>query len=240
VVDPLQGAIIAAGRGERLRKSGEALPKPLVQLGGQSLLVRQIYAMLRAGVDEVLAVVNSETARLIETQKVELPGRLKLFVRDTANSMESLFVLGEKLARGSFLLATVDAVIPEPEFARFVRLATEMTASGPARCFDGALALARWRGDKRPLFVRVGGDGAITALGDDQAPTVTAGVYLLPTRVFDFVASARKAHLAALRQFLAMLVGEGMRLGVVELADVIDVDETADLEAARARIELSR
>jgi choline kinase len=236
----LQGAIIAAGHGERLQKGGETLPKPLVQLGAHPLLVRQANAMLRVGADQVLAVVNSETARLIEAHKIELPERLRVVVRDTANSMESLFVLGESLARGSFLLATVDAVIPGPEFARFIRLATEMTAPGARPHFEGALGVVRWRGDKRPLFVCVEDDGMIAALGEDEAPTVTAGVYLLPTRVFDFVPNARRAHLAALRQFLAMLVGEGMRLGAIELAGVIDVDEAADLEAARARIEVPR
>lgn len=236
----MQGAIIAAGHGERLRKGGQAVPKPLVQLEGQTLLGRQAEAMLRVGVTEVLAVVNSETARLIEEQRVELPGRLKLFVRDTANSMESLFVLGENLERGSFLLATVDAVVPGLEFARFMRLAVEMTASGPKPRFAGALGVTGWRGDKRPLFVRVAGDGAISALGEDQGSIVTAGVYLLPTRVFEFVASARRARLSALRRFLAMLVGQGMRLGAVELAGVIDIDEAADLEAARASLQRSR
>jgi hypothetical protein len=64
--------------------------------------------------------------------------------------------------------------------------------------------------------------------------TVTAGVYLLPSRVFDFAQAARAAGLGALRQFLAMLIMDGMRFGAIELEGVIDVDEEADLDAARA------
>ena len=42
MVAEFQGAIIAAGRGERLRaSSGVELPKPLVQVGGISLLDRK-------------------------------------------------------------------------------------------------------------------------------------------------------------------------------------------------------
>jgi hypothetical protein len=69
---------------------------------------------------------------------------------------------------------------------------------------------------------------------------VTAGVYLLTTSIFAFADNARRAQLPALRQFLAMLIDNGTRLGAVELADVIDVDEAADLAAARVAVEVRR
>jgi hypothetical protein len=47
--------------------------------------------------------------------------------------------------------------------------------------FDGALGVVRWRGDSKPLFAEVAPDATITHLGDEQASTVTAGVYLLPS-----------------------------------------------------------
>jgi len=37
-----------------------------------------------------------------------------------------------------------------------------------------------------------------------------------------------------------MLIDNGVRLGAVELADVIDVDEAADLAAARVAVEVRR
>jgi MobA-like NTP transferase domain len=91
------GAILAAGTGERLRKAAGGLPKPLVEIGGQTLLTRQARAMIDAGADRVLAVVGSETATIIAQRQVELPAALELYVRDTANSMETLFTIGEKL-----------------------------------------------------------------------------------------------------------------------------------------------
>ncbi len=239
MVGALPGTIIAAGRGERLRKGGENLPKPMVKLGGEPLLLRQARAMLRAGAASVAAVVNSETGVLIAAGSPEMPVELSLIVRDTANSMESLFALGENLAFPRFLLATVDAVIPDPEFARFVRLGLEMTGADRGPRFDGILGVVRWRGDRRPLFAEVTA-GTVTALGDGPAPTVTAGVYLLPTRIFGFADAARRAGLGALREFLGMLIEKGVRFGAVELSGVIDVDELADLEAARAKIEAPR
>lgn len=240
MVSRLQGAIIAAGRGERLRKGGEDIPKPLVRLNGEPLLTRQARAMVRAGADSVLAIVNSETAGGIERAKIELPERLELMVRDTATSMESLLALGERLAAGHFLLATVDAVIPDVEFRRFVSTGLAMVQNRDGQAFDGVLGVVKWRGERKPLFAKLSSRGEIVTLGEEETPMVTAGVYLLPSRIFDFAGHARAANLNALRRFLAMLIDKRMRLGAIELAEAIDVDEAADLAAARAALEVRR
>ncbi|HVA77424.1 MAG TPA: NDP-sugar synthase [Candidatus Binataceae bacterium] len=231
-----QGAIIAAGRGERLRASGGAtLPKPLVELGGAPMLVRQTRAMLAAGAAEVLAVINHETAAL--AAKIELPDQLKIIVRDTESSMESLFTLGEALSPGHFLLATVDAVLPPAEFVRFAREARDATAADDC---DGALAVVKWRGDHKPLFTRVSPSGLIEELSERPAPIVTAGIYWLPTTIFALVEKARAQRLAAMRAFLAMLLANRFRLRAIEVSGAIDIDEAADLEAARRQVENRR
>ena len=240
MVSELQGAIIAAGKGERLRAHGEDIPKPLVRIGGETLLARQARAMMRVGAREVLAIVNSETAEVMARDRIELPANLRLTVRDTANSMESLLALGEVLAPGNFLLATVDAVIADLELAKFIERAHAVITNREVKGFDGVLGVVRWRGDKKPLFAKVAGDREIVALGDEESALVTAGVYLLPTSIFRFADDARRAQLSALRRFLAMLIDNGLRLGAIELADVIDVDEAADLAAARVAVEVRR
>jgi choline kinase len=240
VVSELQGAIIAAGRGERLRRDGEEIPKPLVRIDGETLLTRQARAMMRVGAREVLAIVNSETAEIIARDRIELPDNLRLMVRDTPSSMESLLALGEVLAPGNFLLATVDAIIVDAELAKFIEQARALITKSELRGFDGILGVVKWRGDKKPLFAKIAADREIVALGDDQAPMVTAGVYLLPTSIFAFADNARRAQLSALRRFLSMLIDNGIRLGAVELADVIDVDEAADLAVARIALEVRR
>jgi len=240
VVSELQGAIIAAGSGERLRKGGEDIPKPLVRIDGETLLGRQARALMRAGAREVVAIVNSETAGIIARDKIELPDQLRIMVRDTAGSMESLLGLGEMLAPGHFLLATVDAIIADAELAKFMEHAHALITKPDVRGFDGVLGVVRWRGDKRPLFAKIAADRRIVALGSDETDTVTAGLYLLPTSIFAFADNARRAQLSALRGFLAMLIDNGIKLGAVELADAIDVDEAADLAAARVAVEVRR
>jgi NDP-sugar pyrophosphorylase family protein len=238
-LERIEGAILAAGRGDRLRAQGPDLPKPLVRLGGEPLLVRQTRILLEAGADRVVAVVNSETASVIERDAIQLPERLKLVVRDTPNSMETLFQLGDHLTGRWFLAATVDAVLACKEMQRFARQSIALTA-GAHPIADGALGVVRWRGDERPLFVEVEADGAIRTVGATRSGLVTAGVYFLPGSIFIFRDRAHDAGLSALRQFLGGLVDWGVRLHAIELNDVIDIDVADDLEAAHRMLERER
>lgn len=52
----MEALILAAGRGERLRPLTDRLPKPLLTVGGHSLVEHRIVALARAGIREI--VVN--------------------------------------------------------------------------------------------------------------------------------------------------------------------------------------
>ena len=53
---PRTAMILAAGRGERMRPLTDAMPKPLLQVGGHPLIHYHVAALARAGIDKV--VVN--------------------------------------------------------------------------------------------------------------------------------------------------------------------------------------
>jgi NDP-sugar pyrophosphorylase family protein len=239
MVKELQGAIIAAGRGERLRVSTrDDIPKPLVKLGGEAMLSRQARALLAAGASSVVALINSETARIAgkSDMALETAPSLRLVVRDTANSMETMLALGEVLEPGWFIASTVDAVIPQAELTRFVNESRRKIEECGDKSLVGVLAVTRWRGEVNPLFADVTSNGLIQLLGGAQTSMVTAGLYFLSTRVFDFAADARRAGLDALRRFLALIIERGMRLDAIEIEGSIDVDEASDLDAARLAI----
>lgn len=228
----LSGAILAAGRGQRLRPASAELPKPLIDLDDQPLLLRQIRMLARAGVGPIHVIVNSETHRLMHQRGLRLPDQVELLVRDTANSMESLLGLGEQLAPGSFVLMTVDAVLYGWDIQTFVTNATKIIANPQLR-LDGVLGVVKWRGDVNPLFAQIADDGIITAFGERQSRMVTAGVYLLSTAIFAHAAEAHLRGLGAMRRFLAMLLEKAMRFAALEVPQAIDVDDAADLKAAR-------
>ena len=52
----MRAMILAAGRGERLRPLTERMPKPMIPIGGEPLIVHQLRWLRRAGIEEV--VVN--------------------------------------------------------------------------------------------------------------------------------------------------------------------------------------
>jgi NDP-sugar pyrophosphorylase family protein len=237
MVKGLQGAIIAAGRGERLRSSTrDDIPKPLVKLGGEAMLSRQARALIAAGASSVVAVINSETARLAREMALEIPPSVSIVVRDTANSMETMLALGEVLEPGWFIAATVDAVIPQVELARFVNESRRKIENCGEKKLAGVLAVTRWRGEARPLFAEVNENGLVLRLGNRQTRMVTAGIYFLSTRVFDYAADARRGGLDALRRFLALVIERGMKLDAIEIEGSIDVDVASDLDAARVAI----
>ena len=237
MVTKLQGAIIAAGRGERLRMSTrDDIPKPLVKLGGEAMLTRQARALIEAGAESVVAVINSETARIAGEMALEIPTSIRLVVRDTANSMETMLALGDLMEPGWFIASTVDAVIPQNELVRFVNESRRKIEDCGDKNLVGVLAVTRWRGESKPLFADVTVNGLIQGLGNRHTSTVTAGLYFLSTGIFDYAADARRAGLDALRRFLAMIIERGKRLDAIEIEGSIDVDEASDLDAARLAI----
>lgn len=58
--------ILAAGRGERLRPLTDNLPKPLVEVGGRSLLERHLDRIARAGDDRVVINLGWQGERIVE------------------------------------------------------------------------------------------------------------------------------------------------------------------------------
>jgi MurNAc alpha-1-phosphate uridylyltransferase len=57
--------ILAAGRGERMRPLSDALPKPLLEVGGKALIVWQIERLVAAGYTRLVINV-AHLGRLVE------------------------------------------------------------------------------------------------------------------------------------------------------------------------------
>ena len=50
----MKAMILAAGRGERMRPLTDSVPKPLLRIGGQTLIERHVHALARAGITELV------------------------------------------------------------------------------------------------------------------------------------------------------------------------------------------
>lgn len=79
-----QAVILAGGKGTRLAERLGGRPKPLVEIGGQPLLGRQLEALAGQGIENVLLLVNhraEDIAAFVET--LDLP--LTVTLRDDGN-----------------------------------------------------------------------------------------------------------------------------------------------------------
>jgi len=222
----MKAGIIAAGQGSRLAQGGILTPKPLVRVGGQTLVARALNEAAGAGAERAALITTPafpEVGAYVRGHTWPLP--VDLVVWDSPNSLESFLALAPYLDC-PFLLLTVDAVFAPGALARFV----EQARRAPAR---GALGLTTFQEDESPLYVHLDHEGRVLAVGrPDFSPYITAGCYYFHPEVFTWQPRARTLGLAALRQFLALLAREGYPLAGLDVGPAVDVDRPGDLARA--------
>ncbi|MEY2506806.1 MAG: hypothetical protein QOH01_1135 [Verrucomicrobiota bacterium] len=224
----LRGGVLAAGRGERLRRQPSDL-KPLARIGDETLIEHVLKSMAKAGAAEVTVIINEDSVAVRDhVGRSEWPFALRWIVETTPTSMHSFLRLVETLAAddsdGPFLLSTVDTVTSPNAYADFM---------ARAQLDDAAITLALTApgNDEKPLLVRLAaGDSSIAAFGEGEY--ATAGVYAVRPIVLHEAEAARRDGLEALREFLRRLLERGYRLAGIPMARSIDVDHPADVAEA--------
>jgi len=219
--------IIAAGKGERLKKGGIFTPKPLIPICGIPIIERTIRAAIDAGASFIACIINAIEHKVFEyLNSKSWPVPFRLIVKTTPSSMESLFNLAPFLDE-PFLLLTVDAVYPFETLKEFVNKAK--TTNG-----DGILAVTKFIDDEKPLWVKLDDKDRIIKIGNEAYPTiyVTAGFYYFSPIIFKLVNEAREKRLKALREFLSLLVKKGYTIYGIPVSKVIDLDHPEDIKKA--------
>lgn len=224
----LRGGVLAAGRGERLRRGPSDL-KPLTRVGEETLIEHVLKSMAKAGADEVTVIINEDSEAVRDhVARSEWPFALRWIIETTPTSMHSFLRLVETLAAddhdGPFLLSTVDTVTSPNAYADFI---------ARARLDEAAITLGLTSpgNDEKPLLVRLAaGDSSIAAFGEGEY--ATAGVYAVRQIILREADAARRDGLEALRTFLGRLLERGYRLSGIPMARSIDVDHPADIAEA--------
>lgn len=104
----MRAVILAAGRGSRLHPYTADSPKCLTELGGRSLIDRQLAVLRGAGVDDIVIVTGYYADALA------LPGTQQHHNADweTTNMVESLFCAEDTF--GSDVIVTYSDIVYEP------------------------------------------------------------------------------------------------------------------------------
>jgi NDP-sugar pyrophosphorylase family protein len=225
----VEGGIIAAGQGIRLRKDGWAVPKPLVPVCGIPLLEHVVRNFEAAGIRSLAVIFNEEEQDCAEFLERRFPEvDLRILVKTTSSSLESFrhvagMIAGRLRDRQRALVSTVDALCAPADFRTFVESAGGYPAGATV------LAVTPLIADERPLRARLDEAGRIVSLGDLDGDVVTAGMYLAPGRVLRNIPAE---GLPRLRDFLRWLLDRGEPIFGVTVPAVVDVDRGEDVQLA--------
>ena len=231
-------AIIAAGEGSRLAAEGIALPKPLVEVGGEPLIDRLIRIFMDNNAEEIVVVCNDATAQvsshLVHIQRDGLKGRpvpLRFCVKSTPSSMHSFHEISQWLGGGTFCLTTVDTIFQETEFKSYVEALREVTTDSS---WDGLMGVTDYVDDEKPLYVATDDNLQITGFLDqsDSCRYISAGIYGLKPQTIDTLNECIDRGESRMRNFQRALVCDGHRLKAYPFSKVLDVDHAADITKA--------
>jgi MurNAc alpha-1-phosphate uridylyltransferase len=188
---PKSAMVLAAGLGTRMRPISQTLPKPLIELAGQTLLDHAIDRLVLVGVERVVVNVHYKaeliTGRLAARQQPQIEISREEELLETGGGVlkalplldESFFVVNSDVLwldgkdyaltrlAGAFDMARMDAVL------LLQRTTTAIGYEGSGDFFLDPLGTPRWRGER------------------EIAPYIFTGVQLLHRRLFDGIDERR-------------------------------------------------
>jgi NDP-sugar pyrophosphorylase family protein len=220
----LQGGIIAAGDGSRLRADGYRVSKPMVPVGGCPLIALALDRFRAVGIRRLTIVINEasdDCRQWLYSHARDFD--LDMIVRTTPSSYATFQFVTGRLAGAPAVITTIDAVMPVNDFQFFVKSASDLAKNAVV------LGLTDYVDDENPLWATLDpADGRIRQLGGSNGSHVTAGLYWLPAHR----AAEPTTDFARLRDYLGWLVAENQPVYGVILPRVFDIDRARDIAAA--------
>src|SRR5271169_5641735 len=120
----LQGGIIAAGGGTRLRADGYRVSKPMTPVGGRPLIDHTLDRFRAVGIRRVTVIINEasdDCRRWLSDHAQDFD--LDLIVRTTPSSYASFKLVAGQLAGAPAVITTVDSIMAVDDFRMFVNTA---------------------------------------------------------------------------------------------------------------------
>jgi NDP-sugar pyrophosphorylase family protein len=219
----LQGGVIAAGDGTRLRADGYRTSKPMTLVGGRPLIERTLDRFRAVGIRRATVIINEasdDCRRWLDEHCCDLD--LDVIVRTTPSSYASFELVAGRLADVPAVITTVDAIMPVEDFRLFLEKAAGFGKDALV------LGLTAHVDDEKPLWATLDRSGRVLRLGGDTGSYVTAGLYRLPARRLP----DPRLGFGRLRDYLQWLVDQGRPVYGIVLPLVFDIDRARDVEAA--------
>lgn len=226
----MHGLVLAGGDGSRLAATGITVPKALVPIGGRAQVARMVAACRRVGCETVTCAVREDLAPAVAAAIAD--SRVQVVAVRTLTSLHTLEAGLRAIGAGDVLCTLVDTVMPAADWDEAHR-----NAVLALRDADAVVAVTPFVEDDAPLWADVAPDGAVRAFGKRGArDLVTGGVYWFSPAARLAATVAVDAGVMRLRGFLAGLIEGSHRVRAIEVRKIVDVDTSADLDAALALI----
>ena len=135
-------AIIAAGKGSRLRSEGIKEPKPLIKMGNETLIERLINIFIKNEATEIIIIVNEDTPYTVKTVKEIAANKIvpiQIIKQSTPSSMHSFYAISSLLEKEPFIMTTIDTVFKEDDFSNYVKSFKEELLKGTKALMGGSI-----------------------------------------------------------------------------------------------------
>ena len=111
------GVIPAAGRGKRLGKISEEIPKPLVKIKGKTLLERCIESLKRHNINEIIIIVGYKKEKIIDfLNSKDFGVRIKIIEQKEQKGLAHAILQLERLIHEPFIIRLPDNIIDDDYF----------------------------------------------------------------------------------------------------------------------------
>jgi choline kinase len=226
---PLRGLVLAGGEGSRLRSSG--VVKPLLELGGQSLVARLVLQLGELGCAPIVCMVREEVAEAVQARLHGTGAAVSVYPCNTPSSLHTLDLGLERLPEGPVFCSMVDTLMAPSDW----RLVHDAARNGLHAGADGILAVTPFVDDEAPVYAQCAPDGRVLRLGSEPGDPVrvTGGVYGFAPRARDAAREAVQRGDSKMRRFLAGAIDAGLDFRSAVVARILDVDRPEDFEMAK-------
>jgi NDP-sugar pyrophosphorylase family protein len=226
----MHALILAGGDGSRLLATGVTTPKALVQVAGTPQVVRMITACRRVGCGDITCAVREDLVDHVRATIADASVRI-VAVR-TPTSLHTLAAGLQAVPAGPVLCTLVDTVMPAADWD-----AMHGAAAAQLHRAAAVVAVTPFVEDRSPLWVDADDAGLVRAFGRRGArDLVTGGVYWFDDPARAAAHDALHSGVQRLRGFLGRLVERQLPVRTVEVRKIVDVDTSADLDAALALV----
>ena len=234
----MKAVILAAGRGTRIRTATQGLPKCLLNVGGRTVLDRQIDWLFHEGVSEAAIVVGYRKEDIVSHLALHHPdkiGRIRFIENtnyDLTNNMYS-FWLARHWTAGERVICLNADVLCHPSILGLTMASDEDIAVAVDPEFLEETTKVIIEGNRVVALGKTITREECSGTFANIAAFSSRGARALFTRAESRFAEGD--YESVFNDVLNLMAGEGERIGVVNVQDLpwAEIDDPADLEFAR-------